>query len=236
VYGGNSGTLWLDDIVIEETALVYVTRDGARTPLKVYDPNNSNTVYLEGTDYNPVSDARMSSTPALFTDTYHTPPTITLPSTTSLTAGQIVAIDSYSAFPVPGSNSLNMCVTSTKVANYLDQNANALATSVMPQGGGLLLQYDEIRQFNSCALCRAKGMTAGQLLGWHAGQSARRYNTSMPNSPLYTWSDMFDPYHNGHDHYFYVEGDFSWSFDGIAGKHNNYELEPRKPDSGCDAG
>jgi hypothetical protein len=151
VYGGNSGTLWLDDIVIEETALVYLTRDGARTPLKVYDPNNSNTVYLEGTDYNPVSDARMSSTPALFTDTYHTAPTITLPSTTSLTAGQIVAIDSYSAFPVPGSNSLNMCVTSTKVANYLDQNANALATSVMPQGGGLLLQYDEIRQFNSCA-------------------------------------------------------------------------------------
>src|SRR4051794_22832694 len=67
----------------------------------------------------------------------------------------------------------------------------------MPQGGGLLLQYDEIRQFNSCALCRAKGMTAGQLLGWNAGQSARRYNTSMPNSPLYTWSDMFDPYHNG---------------------------------------
>lgn len=34
----------------------------------------------------------------------------------------------------------------------------------------------------------------------------------MPNSPLYVWSDMFDPYQNGHNHYFYTEG----NLDGVA--------------------
>jgi hypothetical protein len=207
VYGGNSGTLWLDDIQIDETALVYVTRDASRTPLQVYDPNNSSTVYQEGTDYNSISDPRMTSIPVLF-DTYHTPPTVTLPRTTRLKAGQTVAIDFHAAFAVPGQKSMNMCVSSTNVSNYLDQNAQAVA-NVMPGGGGLLLEYDEIRQFNSCALCRAKNMSAAQLLGWHVGQSLQRYNSVMPNSLLYVWSDMFDPYHNGHDHYFYVEGDFS---------------------------
>lgn len=202
VYGGNSGALWLDDIQIDETALVYVTRDSARIPLQVYDPNNSSTVYQEGTDYNYISDPRMTS-PVVFSDSYHTPPIVTLPGTTSLKAGQTVAMDFHAAFVAPGQMNMNMCVSSTNVASYLNKNAQAVA-SVMPPGGGLLLSYDEIRQFNSCALCRAKNMTPAQLLAWHVEQSVQRYN-----SPLYVWSDMFDPYHNAHDHYFYVEGDLT---------------------------
>src|SRR5207248_10713325 len=101
VYGGNSGALWLDDIQINETDLVYVTRGRAGTPLKVYDRNNPNKVYKEGTDYNYMSDPAMTSIPVLFNDVYHPPPTVALPSTTRLKAGQIVAIDSYDITPVP---------------------------------------------------------------------------------------------------------------------------------------
>lgn len=214
VYGGNSGWLWLDDIEVEETALVYVTRGRAGTPLEVYDPNNPSMVYTEGRDYNAISDPRMGVRPFLYTDSYHTPPAVTLPAGTRLRPGQTVAIKFYAAFPVPGQGDVNMCVSSTLVADYLNRNAQAIA-AVMPQGGGLLLGYDEIRQFNSCAVCRAKHMNAAQLLDWHVGQSIERYQSVMPQSPLYVWSDMFDPYHNAHNNYYYVEGDLTGSWSGL---------------------
>ncbi len=36
-----------------------------------------------------------------------------------------------------------------------------------------MLGYDEIRQMNSCASCRAKNMTAGQLLAWSVGRDCQ---------------------------------------------------------------
>ena len=213
VWGGNSGTLWFDDIQIEETDLVYVTRGRAGTPLRVYDPNNPTTVFQEGTDYNYISDPQMTAlTP--FTDTYHTPPTVTLPAGTHLSPGQVVAIDSYDVFPIPGVLSVNMCFTEPGVLNWVKQNAQALA-GVLPQGGSVLLGYDEIRQMNSCLSCKAKNMTPGQLLAWSTGQSLSIYQSAMPSSPLYVWNDMFDPYHNAVKNYYYVEGDISGSWSGL---------------------
>jgi hypothetical protein len=213
VWGGHVGDVWLDDISIEETGLVYVARrDGA--PLKVYDPNNPNTVYQEGTDYNYVSDPEMAPTQMPFTDLYHTPPTVTLPAGTHLSPGQIVAIDSYAAFPSPLETEVAMCLTSQGVLNWQTQNAKVLQ-SIMPAGAGVLMNYDEIRQMNSCQLCKAKNMTPGPLLAWSVGQSIQIYQSVMPSSPLYIWSDMFDPYANAVQNYFYVEGDLSGSWAGV---------------------
>jgi hypothetical protein len=55
-------------------------------------------------------------------------------------------------------------------------------------------------------------MTAGQLLAWSVGQTLQIYRSALPGTPLFIWSDMFDPYHNAKDNYFYVEGSFvdSW--------------------------
>ena len=214
VWGGSSGVLWFDDIQIEETALVYVIRR-AGTPLRVYDPRNPATIYKEGADFDPVGDPRMSSSRTPFTDVYHDPAPITLPGNTHLAAGQIVAVDSYSAFPIPGLNGVSMCMTEPGVAKWIAKNARTLSQMV-PSGGGVLVGYDEIRQMNSCASCRAKNMTAGQLLAWSIGESTHVYHSALPASPLYTWSDMFDPYHNAHDHYSYVEGDLTGSWKGLS--------------------
>jgi hypothetical protein len=97
---------------------------------------------------------------------------------------------------------------------WVTENARSIK-KILPPGGGVLIGYDEIRQMNSCASCRAKNMTAGQLLAWSIGNAARIYRSVDSEAPLYTWNDMFDPYHNAHDHYFYVEGDLTGSWKGL---------------------
>ncbi|HEX3684085.1 MAG TPA: hypothetical protein VHU83_16250 [Bryobacteraceae bacterium] len=213
VWGGNSGTLWLDDIRIEETALVYVVRrEGA--PVRVYDPGSPKTVFREGADYDTIADPRMTSTRTPFTDLYHEPPPVTVPAGTALRPGQTVAIDFYAVFPIPGLVQVAMCLTDRAVLEWQRRNAQAIREA-LPRGAAILMQYDEIRQMNSCASCRAKNLSAGDLLDWSMGESIRTYDSVFPGARLYVWSDMFDPYHNARDHYYYVEGDLAGSWKGV---------------------
>ena len=213
VWGGSSGIIWFDDVQIEETALVYVTRR-AGAPLKVYDPDHPDVVYREGQDYNSITDPRMTSTLTPFTDSFHQPGPVTLPRKTRLKPGQIVAMDFYAAFPIPPAFGTSMCLTDPGVLKWLRQNARSLKR-IAPKGAGVLLSYDEIRQMNSCESCRAKHMTAGQLLAWSVAQSLSIYRDALPQSRFYIWSDMFDPYHNAVNHYYYVEGDLAGSWKGL---------------------
>lgn len=213
VHGGSRGNLWLDDIQIEETGLIYLTRR-VGTPVTVYDPDNPDIVFAEGSDYDYISDPYLSSVIRPFNGSWHTPPIVTLPSSTTLRPGQIVAIDSYSASPIPTAWGQNMCFTHPDVLNYGHQNALALK-DVVPPDTNILMGYDEIRQMHSCALCKAKGLTADQLLAWSVRQSIQTYNSVLPASPLWIWSDMFDPYHNAVANYYNVEGDLSGSWTGV---------------------
>ena len=36
-----------------------------------------------------------------------------------------------------------------------------------------------------------------------------------PGATLYVWSDMFDPNHNAHDHYYLVKGNLAGSWEGL---------------------
>jgi hypothetical protein len=214
VWGGSSGVLWFDDISVEETALVYLTRRPG-TPIKVYDPVHPDVIFEERRDFNAIEDERMVEPGKAFTDEYHDAPGVTLPRKTRLKPGQTVAIDFYSVFPVPGLHSVSMCMTEPEALKIFKTNGRAIHR-ILPADAGLFLGYDEIRQMNSCASCRAKHMTAGQLLAWSVGQSIQTYNAVAPGNALYIWSDMFDPYHNARDHYFYVEGDLVGSWKGIS--------------------
>lgn len=213
VWGGSSGILWFDDISIEETALVYVTRrPGA--PVKLYDPGNPATVYREGADFKRVEDDRMVSTTKPFTDDYHEPSPVLVTNGSHLKPGQTVAMDFYAALPVPGIHGVSMCMTEPAALKWVAHNGGAM-NKVLPRDGGIVLGYDEIRQMNSCANCRAKNMTAGQLLAWSVGETIKTYSSVAPGHPLYTWSDMFDPKHNARQNYFSVEGDLAGGWTGI---------------------
>ena len=212
VWGGSSGTIWFDDISIEETAFVYLTRRSG-TPLKIYAPGHHETVYQEGRDVDRITDPRMND-PKAFTDDYHPPAPVTLPRGTRLKPGETVAVAYYAAAPIPGLHSISMCMTEPGTFQAIARNAKGI-DRVLPKDAGLFLGYDEIRQANSCGSCRAKHMTAGQLLAWNVGKVFEIYSRSVPGRPLYIWNDMFDPYHNAHDNYYHVEGDLAGSWEGI---------------------
>ncbi len=212
VWGGSSGTIWFDDVQLEETALVYVTRRPG-TPLTVYDPGNPGMTYREKKDFNAITDPRMAEAHP-FSDSYHEPPAVTLPHNTKLYARQIVSMDYYSAFPIPETNAVSMCLTDQGVADWLKRNSRAIR-KILPSGAGVLVGYDEIRQMNSCGSCRAKKLSAGELLAWNVDQITKTFHAAIPNTQLYTWSDMFDPYHNSLENYYYVEGDLSGSWKGL---------------------
>jgi hypothetical protein len=89
-------------------------------------------------------------------------------------------------------------------------NARTVA-ALLPPDSPLFLQHDEMRHMNSCASCRRMNKTAGELLAW----SLRGLIASLPARPLYIWSDMFDPRHNGLDQYYYVEGSLKGSWEGL---------------------
>jgi hypothetical protein len=214
VWGGGSGTIWFDDVLVEETALVYLLRRPG-TPLNVYNPANPGIPYAEGSDFNPIADPSISSG-ALYPwkDLYHTPVTVTLPSTTSLQPGQTVAMDYYAVQPVSAGGDVGLCLTEAGAQGWFRQNTQAVVANV-PAGTGYLLSYDEMRHMNSCAACKARNLTPGQLLASHASSTATMMRSLAPSAPLYIWSDMFDPYHNAVDNYYFVEGDISGSWRGV---------------------
>ncbi len=212
VWGGSSGLLWFDDISLEETALVYLTRRPS-TPVRVYDPAEPSLEFVEGKDFNTITDDRMQ-TRNPFTDDYHEPTPVTLPPGTRLKPGQKISVDFYAVTTVPGQHSVSMCLTDPAGSQWVAGNGRAIH-QLFPAGSGFFLGYDEIRQANSCGSCRGRHLSAGQLLASSVRQTIHAYASVAPNRPLYVWNDMFDPYHNAHANYFYVEGDLAGSWSGI---------------------
>jgi hypothetical protein len=212
VWGGSSGTMWFDDVLIEETSLVYALRRSG-TPLSAYNPASPATVYTEGTDFNQIADPQLASGGG-FSGLYHAPVTVTLPSSTSLQPGQTVAMDYYAVQLVTPYGDVGMCLTEPGAQSFLQQNAQAL-TSNLPSDTSYLLAYDEMRHMDSCAVCKAKNMTPGQLLAWHVTNTYNLYRGLAPSASYYIWGDMFDPYQNAVNNYYFVEGNTAGSWAGV---------------------
>ena len=212
IWGGSKGTFQFANIQLEETALVWIAhRAGA--PFKLYDPENPSKVYAAGADYNEVIDPDMQPH-AIFNRSFHWPPPFTLPASTSLKPGQIVAADYYAVTPFAGEKIVGMCMTEAGVFQWLAENAKAVH-KVSPPDSGILLGYDEIRHADSCASCRAKNMTPGELLAWNFAETLGIYRQALPDSSFWAWNDMFDPYHNAKDHIGFSEGSFAGSWKGL---------------------
>lgn len=208
-FGGHAGEILIDRFSLEETALIYVLRRTG-TPLRVYDPDNSATTFKEGTDFQPIHDQKLLNTQKFDNDYFHDPGPVVIPAGSRLRAGQTVAMDYYAAEPVYDFQ-VGMCLTEPAVAEWVTENARKLS-DIFPQGSGLLLSHDEMRHMNSCASCRARKLTAGELLAWSFQQTTKSLE---PYKPLYVWSDMFDPNHNARDHFYFVEGTIRGSWKGL---------------------
>jgi hypothetical protein len=209
VWGGFAGTVWIDDVVAEETSLVNVLRRSG-TPLKAYD---STTTYKEGIDYANVVDPALAASPGTY-DPWHTPPVVTVPAGSQLEDGATVAMDYYTVVPQIGWE-VSSCLSDPAIQSWNAANAKS-QVSVFPKRTGVFLGYDEMRQGDSCEECRAKGLTAGELLAWNTQETVKTLNGIWgAGTPYYFWDDMFSPYHNAVDDYYDVEGDLTGSWLGL---------------------
>ena len=170
---------------LQEAALVNVVRREG-APFKVYDERQT---FLEGQDFTALP--------------------IRIPPESRIRDGQDVFADYYAISTVYGEG-LGLCLTEPQVQRWSADNARLVA-SLLPPGSPLFLQHDEMRHMNSCVSCKRMNKTPGELLAW----SLRGLMASLPARPLYIWSDMFDPWHNAHDHFYYVEGDLRGSWEGL---------------------
>jgi hypothetical protein len=209
IWGGFSGTVWIDDVLAEETSLVNVLRRNG-TPLKVYD---TSTTYTEGTDYGAVSDPALAASPGNY-DPWHAPPTVTVPSGSKLAPGSTVSMDYYTVVPQIGYE-VSSCLSDPAVQTWNQANAQALLPAFSP-GTGVFLQYDEMRQGDSCEECQSKNMTAGPLLAWNVQQTVGTLEGVWgAGTTFYFWDDMFSPYHNAVANYYDVESDLTGSWVGL---------------------
>jgi hypothetical protein len=207
-WDSSEGSLWIDDVSVEETALVnLVRRDGAPVVLR----NGSGGLLPEGSEVDTVSDP-LSGSNGIFDD-WHEAPTVTLPSSSSLSPGDTVTIDYYAVAPIYGYG-VGACLTAEGTHDWMGEALSSI-NSTFPASPGFLLAYDEMRHANSCAGCQATGKTPGELLAWHIGMANEMVLSQKPDADIYVWSDMFDPTHNAVDNYYLAEGDFSGSWEGL---------------------
>ena len=212
--------LWVDDISIEETALVNLLRREG-TPLRIYSPDGAE--YPEADNFAAISD------PQLLVDrqyTYwHEPPAVTLQAGSLLKPGTPLRMDFYFALPIDPwdkGGQIGASLTAPEIRDYMENNIQML-TQLFPADTGIFLGYDEMREMNTSEDSAERGLTAGQLLAWHVAQSADIVHEAFPGAQLYYWSDMFDPHANAVDRYYLVgrewngqwNGDISGSWKGL---------------------
>jgi hypothetical protein len=205
-----SGEYYWKDAWLNEIELVNVIRrDGA--PLTVSDAD-SVVQYEEGKDF--AIESRQSGLmprPGEF-DVYHRPLRIFLPAGSRILSGQTILVNYYHALIVR-EGAVTNCLSAPDVYQHRREQIYRVQELLKPRG--FLLGIDEVRVANWCESCRSRAITPGQLLAENVRRSIAVVREVNPSADILVWSDMFDPFHNAHDHYYAVNGDAGGSWEGL---------------------
>jgi hypothetical protein len=209
VWGGTTGSLWWDNAAIEEVAFLnLIRRPGAPLTLTA----EGGAPLVEGTDFATLTDPLMGSVPwAGSYDVYHTPPQLQILSA-GLTNGTRLRA-SWSHAVTVYDDQANICVSEPATLSLLRDQAQRMQAAWGTRG--YFMSHDEIRVFNWCAACQARGLDAGAMLADNVRTCAAILRQVNPGGRIYVWSDMFDPNHNAHANYYLARGDFTNSWTGL---------------------
>ncbi len=204
-WDGTTGELWWDDATLEESAFVnLVRREGA--PLVV---KSGGKTLVEGRGFEKLTDPLMGTKPYAGCYTvWHQPPVLktALPDGTRLTADWHHGVTVHD-------DQAGICPSEPKTALLL--RAQIEGVNKLWQPPGFMMSHDEMRVWNQCAACRARNLSAGQLLADNVRQCTKLIHEVNPAARVYVWSDMFDPNHNAKDHYYLARGDYAGSWEGL---------------------
>jgi hypothetical protein len=212
VWGRGKGTLWIDELAIEELGLVNVIRRPG-CPLVVAS-DDGRTIYQEGRDYLPVADPKLGNVPfAGEYDTAHAPAPLRLASGSRLRNGQLVRVSWYHPILTHGAQVM-CCPSEPKTYELLRAQARRVVELLRPRT--VFMSHDEIRVMNWCKACQDRRLTPGQILADNVRRCTAILRELDPKIEPVVWSDMFDPWHNAVASYYLVNGTLAGSWEGLA--------------------
>lgn len=206
-WGAKSGTSQWKDLKFEEVGLLNaLRRDGC--PLKVV--NEKGDELVEGKDFESFADPLMGTKPWKGSyDVYHEPPLLK----TKLPDGTKLKISYYHVMTIYDGQVM-LCPSEPQVLELLKKQA-ALVHKAFG-ASKYFMHFDEIRCMNHCAACQKRAMQPGAMLAELAKQCTQMLHDTAPGATIYTWNDMFDPFHNAvKKDYYLVNGDLSGSWEGL---------------------
>jgi hypothetical protein len=210
-WGSLNGTIWLDDLALNELALVNVLRrEGC--PLTVTSEDGK-IVYQEGSDFEPVRDVQLGQVPWAGEYSFaHPGAPLKLTTTSQIKNGQRIRVSWYHPIVINGFQ-VTACLTEKKIFELLQDQAKAIQELFQPET--FFMAHDEIRVANWCQTCQAKKQNAGELLATNIARCVKIIRDLNPTARLVVWSDMFDPNHNAVDDYYLVRGSLKNSWRGL---------------------
>ncbi|HVY68666.1 MAG TPA: hypothetical protein VHH73_01990 [Verrucomicrobiae bacterium] len=207
-WGANTGSLWWDDVVIEEVGLVnLIRREGAPFHARVENGRE----LVEGTDFEPVRDPNMGTKPyAGCYDVYHEPPVI---HTKGLADGTRLRVSYHHVATIYDGQAM-MDIAEPRALELLRDQARRVHE--LFHAGGYMMSHDEIRVLGWSEAFQRRGMTPGQLIAENTRECVKILRALKPDVRIYTWSDMFDPAHNAvPGPYYLVNGPLTGSWEGL---------------------
>lgn len=211
LWGGSAGTLWVDDLKLEELGLVNVLRRPG-CPFEVRSADGR-TEYAEGRDFEPVADPKLGRVP--YAGEYefgHKAPALRLVRGAPIKDGDRLKVSWYHPVLTHGSQ-IMCCLSEPKVYDLLRDQVRRVNELLKPKT--FFMSHDEIRVVGWCRACRERGLTPGALLAENARRCSGIIRTINPNAEAVVWSDMFDPNHNAVAGYYLANGSLAGSWEGL---------------------
>jgi hypothetical protein len=211
IWGRGKGTLWLDELSLEELGLVNVIRRPG-CPLVVRS-NDGRVTYEEGRDYEKVIDPKLGQVPYAGEFEFdHAPVPLRLTTSTLIKEGERIAVSWYHPVLTHGTQ-IMCCPSEPGTYTILRDQARRVNDLLHPKT--FFMSHDEIRVMNWCHACQSRKLTPGQILADNVQKCAGILKELNPKAEVIVWSDMFDPNHNAVTKYYLVNGPLTGSWEGL---------------------
>jgi hypothetical protein len=211
-WGEGKGTIWLDDLALDELALVNLLRRKG-CPFEVTSADGK-TTYQEGRDFEPVADASLGQVPWPGEFEFeHAGPSIRITPRSRIRDGDRLRVSWYHPIVTHGSQVM-CCLSEPKLYEILQSQARRVNELFRPKT--FFMSHDEIRVANWCRACQDRKLAPGQLLADNVRRCTEILKSVSPGARVVVWSDMFDPHHNAVDNYYLVNGSLKGSWEGLS--------------------
>lgn len=177
----SSGTLWIDDISIENVGPLNMLRR-PDTPVRVYKQPGQ-ILMTENVDY-----FISETSPNSYTN-YIASPRFTRISGGALSAGSQVTVDWSTALLFQGGRE-TVCWSMLEPLAHYQRQIRALDSTLAPDG--IKIHINEVTLAGYDQNCLSRGMTPGQLVGSHVNQLYQIVQGRRPGMPVRSYGDPFD--------------------------------------------